>query len=336
MGDVKRKLATIRRIHQIQPIVGADLIELILIDGWQCVAKKGEFNISDWCVYFEIDSFLPIRSEFEFLRKSCYKKMGVQEGFRLKTIRLKGALSQGLALPLTLFPMITEPTIGEDVTDLLEVVKYEPPIPAQLSGLMAGTFPSFIPKTDQERVQNMFYIMPAVPFEVTEKLDGSSITFYYKDGHFGVCTRNFELKREGGDSYWATVNRLNFEEKVICHGKNLAFQGELIGYGIQKNIYALNTTTVKIFNVFDINTYQYLSPEAARDLVTSLFGEEFYCPLIFSKFTEKFSTISDILNFAEEKSALNPLVEREGVVFKSIDHCNPTFKAISNKFLELE
>src|SRR5438876_1094061 len=98
MEEFKRKLASIRKISEVLPIEGADNIELVKVDGWQCVTKKGEFKPGDLCIYFEIDSFLPIRSEFEFLRKSSYKKMGDKEGFRLKTIKLRGHLSQGLVL----------------------------------------------------------------------------------------------------------------------------------------------------------------------------------------------------------------------------------------------
>jgi RNA ligase (TIGR02306 family) len=103
---MERKLATIRKIKDIVPIEGADAIELALVDGWQVVvAKNVGHKVGDKVVYCEIDSFLPIKEEFEFLRKSSYKKMGDQEGFRLKTIKLKNTLSQGLILPYSIIPI---------------------------------------------------------------------------------------------------------------------------------------------------------------------------------------------------------------------------------------
>jgi len=109
---MERKLATIRKVNEIKPIEGADMIELAIVDGWQCVVKKGEFKPGDPGVYFEIDSYLPIEERYEFLRKSSYKKIPDQlqgqraEGFRLKTVKLRGQISQGLMLPPGYFPRI--------------------------------------------------------------------------------------------------------------------------------------------------------------------------------------------------------------------------------------
>jgi RNA ligase (TIGR02306 family) len=98
-NKMSRKLATIRKIDEIKQIEGADNIELAIVDGWSVVvAKDQNYFVGELVVYCEIDSFLPIREEFEFLRKSSYTKMLDQEGFRLKTIRLRGQLSQALLL----------------------------------------------------------------------------------------------------------------------------------------------------------------------------------------------------------------------------------------------
>jgi RNA ligase (TIGR02306 family) len=105
---MERKLASIQKVAEIRPIEGADAIEVARINNWNVVVKKGEYKAGDLCIYCEIDSFLPVREEFEFLRKSSFKKMGDQEGFRLKTIRLRGQLSQGLLLPLTVLNEVYE------------------------------------------------------------------------------------------------------------------------------------------------------------------------------------------------------------------------------------
>ena len=155
-----RKLATVRKIKEIIPIVGADLIELVIVDGWQCVVKKGDFKVGDKGIYFEIDSFLPIIPIFEFLRKGCFKRMGEKEGFRLRTIKLRKQRSQGIIMPLSQFADIIDGietmSVNEDLTEILNVDKFEKPIAPQLAGSVVGSFPSFIRKTDQERIQNEF------------------------------------------------------------------------------------------------------------------------------------------------------------------------------------
>ncbi len=149
---IERKLATVVKIADIQPIVGADAIVVAKVKGWNVVVKVNEYKVGDLAVYYEIDSFLPIRPQFEFLRKSSYKRMVSTEGFRLKTIKLRGQLSQGLLTPIP--DGILNPKEGDDLTEALDIVKYEHPIPAQLAGKIKGVFPSFIPKTDEIRIQN--------------------------------------------------------------------------------------------------------------------------------------------------------------------------------------
>lgn len=175
---MERKLATIRKIKEIRQIEGADNIECIIIDGWQCVAKKNEFSVDNPCIYVEIDSILPEIEAFEFLRKY---------NFRIKTQKLRGQISQGICFPLSILNNINgieflpievgtydnikgmlapdvyghitiensneiiSLKIGTDVSDILGIVKYDPSIPAQLSGISKGNFPSFLIKTDQER-----------------------------------------------------------------------------------------------------------------------------------------------------------------------------------------
>ena len=180
-----RKLVSIQRIHRIDPIAKADAIECVTIHGWELVAKKGEFAVGDLCVYFEIDSFLPEDPRYEFLKD--LKNHQGRKGYRLKTIRLRGQVSQGLALPLCMFPEITNPIELDEVTDLLNVIKYDNSIaqsgnkPGLKAGSTAGKFPHFIPKTDQERIQNLsdwFTRYSDVEWEETLKLDGSSCTMY--------------------------------------------------------------------------------------------------------------------------------------------------------------
>src|SRR3989339_47632 len=127
-----RKLATIRLIEEVLPIEGADAIEKVRIGGWWVVARKNEFKPGDKCVYFEIDSLLPPLPQYAFLEKAGKKKTLFEgrdyEGYRIKTIKLRGQISQGLALPVASFPGIPD-ELGADVSEKIGVVKYEATVP---------------------------------------------------------------------------------------------------------------------------------------------------------------------------------------------------------------
>jgi RNA ligase (TIGR02306 family) len=342
---MERKLASIRIISDIQPIEGADAIELAIVDGWKVVvAKTVGHQIGNKVVYCEIDSFLPIEPEFEFLRKSSFKKMGDEEGFRLRTIRLRNTLSQGLLIPLDdaievmkrrsgeVYIEMLE--VGRDVSQLLGIQKYEPPIPAELAGKVKGLFPSFLRKTDEERVQNLKaeyeeWKSSDKIFYVTEKLDGSSATFYIKDDVFGVCSRNLELLETEGNTFWKVARELDLETKMREFGGNFSLQGELIGEGIQGNPYRFKGHTVRFFNVFDIDMGEYL-PLGKSKFTTEHLGLV-TVPILDESFKLP-QTIDELLNYADAKSVLNPNFDREGVVIRSTDRI-VSFKVISNKFL---
>ena len=345
---MERNLATIRRIKEIKPIEGADAIELAVVDGWQVVvAKNVGHQVGDLVVYCEIDSFLPIEPEFEFLRKSSYKKMGDQEGFRLKTIKLRGQISQGLILPYSVIPIAQFATAadlpeGMDVSEMLGIVKYEPPIPAQLAGKVKGSFPSFLRKTDEERIQNLekeyteWTLSSKHQFYATEKLDGSSFTCYIKNGEFGVCSRNMDLLETEDNTFWAVARKLDLENKLRSFGKNICFQGEMVGSGIQGNHYNMKDQTVFFYNIFLIDEREYVGYDEFRNM---LFDLDLACvPVLSYPFNfpadsvAALPTVSALLRSAEGKSVLNDKVEREGLVIRSMDR-TISFKAISNKFL---
>jgi len=340
---MERKLATIRQIDNIQPIEGADMIELATVGGWKVVvAKDVNHKVGDLVVYCEIDSFLPIEPEFEFLRKSSYKKMADgTEGFRLKTIKLRGQVSQGLILPLKdayeVFKRNT-PNMdmgwfeGLEVTEMLNIVKYEPPVPAQLSGQVKGMFPSFLKKTDEERIQNLtreFEGYKNEEFYATEKLDGSSVTYYVQDGVSGVCSRNLDLLEDENNSMWKFAITSGLKERLLTLDRNIAVQGEIIGEGIQGNPYKIIGQTVRLFNGFDIDKYEYLSLDDLLKL--SKWLEVKTVPILDLDFKLP-DTIDELLSYADSKSVLNEKFDREGVVIRSHDR-KISFKAISNKFL---
>ncbi|HEY4194541.1 MAG TPA: RNA ligase (ATP), partial [Mucilaginibacter sp.] len=248
-----RKLASIQLIRSLEVIEGADAIEKATVLGWQLVVKKGEFQVGDLCVYCEIDSLLPERPEFEFLKS---------RGMRIKTIRLRGQVSQGICFPLSILPNGTILEENTDCTAILGITKYEPPIPACLSGIAKGRLPSFIPKTDETRVQVLQQLLSKYRGEkcyISEKLDGSSATFYINNNEFGVCSRNLELLEDDENSFWKVARQMSIENKLRSLNGNYAVQGELVGEGIQGNKLRLKGQTALFFNAFDIDRFEYLS-----------------------------------------------------------------------------
>lgn len=349
-----RKLASIQKIRDIQPIEGADAIEVATINSWKVVvAKNVGHKPGDKVVYFEIDSFLPIEPEFEFLRKTSYRKLETgEEGFRLKTMKLRGELSQGLIIPLKVayevanrkssIPMKIETweiaAEGTEVTTLLGVTKWDLPLPAELEGKAKGYLPSFITKTEEERIQNFtkpyeLWKEKKCYFFITEKLHGESISFYINQGVYGVCTHRLELlepkSSEVYSVFWRVGENLGIKEKLTSLGRNICIQGELIGEGIFKNKYRIKGNTVRFFNAFDIDKQERLTFHEFKTLMEKL-GLEIVPVLGVGVSLPE--TIEEILKWAEGKSVLNPKTEREGIVIKSLDF-QISFKAISNKFL---
>jgi RNA ligase (TIGR02306 family) len=225
---------------------------------------------------------------------------------------------------------------GLDVSFPLNIVKWEKPMNAQLAGMARGNFPSLIPKTDQERVQNLTKeinnaIEQRLRFEVTEKLEGSSMTCYLIDGVFGVCSRNLDLKETEGNSFWSVARRDDVEAKMraVDEHWNFAIQGELIGPGIQGNIYNMSKLEFRVFDVYNIQTGGYLDPESRRKLIDTM-GLQ-HVPVLTSFMMA--IPVADLLTLAEGKSVMGMIgCEREGLVFKEVNG-GMSFKAISNKYL---
>lgn len=369
-----RKLVTIQKVTATYPIKDADFIECCQILGWQCITKKDEVKVNDIVVYFEIDSFLPIEPHFAFLGKTT--TFNGMQGYRLRTMKLKKVLSQGLVLPISHFPIEIQTQLsgkqeGDDITEILKVLKYDVAIqdfsqrPSLKAGKPRGSFPSFIPKTDQERIQNLtsyFETMKDEEFEETLKLDGSSMTCYKikkepsfwdkvkswfglktPSYHFGVCSRNLELKRTASESqtfnnngkesvydqsdFWTMAIKAGIENKLP---EGYAVQGELIGPKIQANHEKVSTLEYYVFDVFDINSGTYLLPFERRE-----FCEKYNIPHVpvVSKSIKIFEKmdLAELLQHVEGES-MNPGTISEGRVYKHTS--KPiTFKAISNKYL---
>lgn len=239
---MERKLVSIQRIEHIEPIVGADQIVRARVMGWDVVVKKAEFAVGDPCVFFEIDSVLPDGAPWaEFLRP---------RGFRVKTARLRGVLSQGLALPVAILPPGTASTVDGDLRELLGVTKYEPEQPD--SREVAGPFPDAVPKTDEIRLQSALGVLDELrgrDFYITTKCDGTSATYYRPlEGALVACSRNWALA-PGPNPVWRIAERHQLAERLP---PGFAVQGELCGPGIQKNRLGLSELSLFVFSAFDV------------------------------------------------------------------------------------
>ncbi len=335
-----RKLASIQKIIALEPIEGADNILKAKVLGWELVIKKGEFAVGDFCIYCEVDSLLPDKPEFEFLRA---------KSFRIRTIRLRGQISQGICFPLSYLPESFEIEEGADCTDAMGIIKYEPPFDpgsACLGGNAKGKFPSFIPKTDETRVQILQNVLAKYAGQacyVAEKLDGSSATYYIRDGVFGVCSRNLEIEEDSQNTFWKVAKALSIEEKMRSLNGNYALQGELVGEGIQYNKMRMKGNTVFFFNLFKIDTFEYVSYANFMRLMKEL--ELPTVPVLNDNFILP-DSISDLVEMSKIKSSLQPAMWAEGIVIRLLDekldrsllrdlggHGRISFKVINPEFL---
>jgi RNA ligase (TIGR02306 family) len=327
-----RKLVSIQEVINIDPIPNSDFLEAITVLGWTLVAKKGEFVIGSPCVFFEVDCLLPEAPWSEFLRS---KK------FRIKTVKLRGQLSQGLALPLEYLGISPgECEIGDDVTERLGVKKYELPEneqPGNNAPVLGIPFPSHVPKTDEPRVQSNPDLLQALagrPYVTTVKLDGSSFTATYdSEGTFHVCSRNLSLFRpeEGGlvNNWWKVAIANNLEEKL--QGTTYyAIQGELCGPGIQKNRLNLTEHRLFVFNAYNWEWRRHLTPVELQDLCERL-GLD-HVPV--DETGDSFSYTAEELLAKADGVYAGTKNRREGIVVRSNDGgSRVSIKAISNDFL---
>jgi RNA ligase (TIGR02306 family) len=342
----ERALATIRKIEEISPIEGADKIEVARVGGWRVVVKKGEFQVGHLAVFCEIDSFIP-HDLAPFLTrpgKEPAEFNGVK-GQRLRTVRLRGQISQGLLLPFSILN-VTENGVtyesltdeGCDVTEILKIQKWEKPIPSNMQGIMRGNFPSCVPKTDQERVQN---IKTSVleqyvghHFEVTEKMDGSSCTMLLdSEGLFHVCSRNVDLERDENNVYWQMAIKYDVEAKLrnlITLGESMAIQGEICGPGIQGNQYEFTETDFFVYDMYTPLDDTYCPAYIRQELVEAL-GMRHVPVVVMGRLNT--ADRDTLLEDAKDRSVFND-TPREGLVFKLNSKDRFSFKVISNDWLE--
>lgn len=342
---MERKLASVQRVIAIHPIEGADAIEAVQINGWQCVTKKGEFTVGDLGVYLEIDSIPPDLPPYQFLwtpKKEALGSVPRPPKARIKTMRLRGCLSQGLFMPLGVAGLPVDTLEGADVTEVLGVGKYEPPLPSGM-GEARAAFPRLVPKTDEIRVQSLPEVLTELagqPYIITQKYDGTSATFLIDpdDGTFHACGRNWSIL-PGDNCYWAVAARHELEARLRALEGRYALQGEVCGPGIQKNPLALAQISLFLFNAYDLVAHRHVDDAELRRI-----ANEIGVPAV--------AIIEEGESFAHDQASLLMLAEgkypgtsneREGIVIRPrVDRHSPvlggrlSFKAISNRYLLAE
>lgn len=343
-----RKIASIQTIRDITPIEGADAIVLAHVNGWAAVVKLGEFSVGQPVVFCEIDSWVPHEiAAFLSKGKEPREYLGVK-GERLRSVKLRGQLSQGLILPISVLPL-ADYGEGEDVSESLGIIKYEPPVPAQLAGQVKGNFPSLVSKTDEERIQNIRGLEKYLDevFVETEKLHGTSVSFVLNEsGELEVCSRNLSLKEDENNLYWklakkndalALLNTVkNHYEAEGVSVLTVAIQGEGVGQGVQKGweygiqvpeffMFTIQVNGVKIaeedYQMFKQMFHQVKSvPEVRKATLRGIVGDA----------GEIGATL---LKYVEGKSVIDGKTIREGSVFRCLTDSSFSFKVVSNQFL---
>ena len=344
-----RRLASIRKIADIRPIQGADAIEVAVVDGWKVVVKKGEYSVGDLAVYLEIDSWVPSELAPFLSKGQAPREYNGVKGERLRTVKLRGQVSQGLLLDITVddgwhyinsvasdthesrFVDLGETVVeGQDVTELLGVQKWEPEIPAQLQGQVRGLFPThLIPKTDQERIQNCFAEIEAkgdVTYEVTLKMDGTSCTIFRWEDELRVCSRNLELKvnDENRDNTMVRM-ALKYGHRIP---NGVAVQGEIMGPGVQGNREQFKEHEFFVFDIYDIDNQFYVD-SISRQVACNDYGMKMV-PVIDARAAAP-ESVDAGLAMADGPSITHKI--REGLVWKCNDDPSFSFKTISNKYL---
>lgn len=334
-----RKLVTLRKISNIEPIKDADLIEVVSVDGWKIVVEKGLYKKGSSVLFFEIDSFLPIEDpRFSTFMNFGTKTFEGKTGHKVSTKRIKSIYSQGIVLPIEFFPEIEKPVSDFDYAEKIGVLKYEKPDVEGDFGQSKGSFPWFLKTTDQERIQNIYdeSFGDNDDFVGTLKLEGSSTTVYYYQEELGFCSRTIDLKISGENEkrglYQRGIENSDLFTKVKklydLTGVHYAIQGELVGPSIRKNYEQFNKYKVFAFNIFNIDTQEYLNYQDFEKFCTLLDIE--ICPVIYKSHKILNENLDVILKMADGSGMY--VKKREGIVWKSIKS-NFQFKAISNNYL---
>jgi RNA ligase (TIGR02306 family) len=257
------KLASIELISEISPHPNADKLDLAKVLSYTCIVEKGKYKAGDAVVLIQPDTVLPNEPWAEMFKK---------RGNRVRAMKLRGVFSFGIVMPISNWFTSNIPVVGDEVSDLISVTKYEAPAPQALDA--KGPLPFGLNKTDEERFQNILDLPFGEVVDITLKVDSQSATYYcHKDRqtgewHTGICSRSLELKPECNNNYtridreYAILN--NLMDYCKHHDVSLALRGEIYGNNIQShatNPHSKLPLDFAAFNVYNFDTFSYEGPQ---------------------------------------------------------------------------
>lgn len=324
------KLATIEKIHSIQPHFNADALEVAKIKEWPVVVKKGEYKDGDWVVFIRIDSIVPQTNPyFAFLEKQKY---------RVWNAKFRGAPSQGLVCPMSILPMLPKSwALGDDVSEVLGVTKYEKGLDATIAGDAKGRFPTdVITITDEDNLLNYPEVLDEFRGEqcyLTVKADGSSMTVIHDNGVVRVCSRRLEQKE--GTGLWILADSYSLPARLKELRRNLAIQAEACGGKIQGNPLGLRRPSMFVFNIKEPDTGRWYGWEEIKQTCAALNipTVQLVCePFVFDD-TWTIDRLQELANKVTYTTDTGEVRKGEGIVLRPV---TPKFSPVIGKPLSVK
>jgi len=365
-----RKLASVQKIINLEPIKGKDRIEVATILGWSVIVEKGKYKIGDLVIYCEYDTILPQKPEFEFLRSRCFNSK--YQGFRIRNMKMANIFSQGIVFSIDILSSKTTKE-GKEVTKELGIVKYDPELKIEMSRKRSPfmkfllkikwfrkiyfffnqktkghDYPNDISKSSEDNIQTKFnklkLTLPNELYYKTEKLEGQAGTFEYRKQKktwrfwqnkkpFKVYSHNIQKKTKDKSNWWRIAESLKIEEKLKKVGYDIVIQGEIVGTGIQKNIYSFNELKLFVYRIKNLTTGKYLE---FKELKSFCKDNGFEMVPILEENIKLPETVKEILKDADGITKFNNINKkrlREGVVWRGVNSQEIGFKARSPKYL---
>lgn len=343
-------LAVISKIQSITPIEGKDRIVLAKVENYDTIVQKDDFKVGDVVIYVLYDAILPVKPEYEFLRKRCYSEKW--KGFRIRPMKMGGVVSEGLVLPMSSLPAGKKYKLGQVVTDDLEIRLYDPESQLESSSKKSnwfldimmkyswfrklynkyfrksktkGGYPSWVDKSDEENIEKIWDKIkehPDTEYIVTEKMEGQAGSFVYDKKGFKVYSHNFNVI-SGNWVEIAKIYDLEHKLKSYCKLKKIdgiCLQGEVCGPGIQSNIYGFDSLHLFLYGGFHLD-HTRLNYYELEEIATTMNIP--LCPKISDNLKiSDFSGLEDIVKFSDGDSIFknkDKAVPREGLVWRTLD-----------------
>lgn len=331
------ELVIIAEIQDIKPIEGKDRIVLAKVANYNSIVQKGEFEVGSKCVYCLYDCCLPVKPEFEFLRKKSYNaKFNM---FRIRPMKMGGVISEGLVLPLTVLPEDKRNLkVGADVTDIIGAKNYEELISVEVNGAAARKpkwwmrfkilrrlfgnktkkeFAYPCPKSDEENIEKVWESIKGSTetFYRSAKAEGSASTYYVHKKKLYSFSHNFYNDK----GCWGEVAKIYDLRNGLVKlnkefGTEVAIQGEICGPGIQKNIYGFTSYKFFLYGAYDTKTGRRMNIDELHKITKILEVPG----VVYLEPSKILNSVDEMLEDAVRPSVYNPnLKYEEGIVWRN-------------------